>query len=277
MTDPENVADSLTSKQHVWDDFACWSQHRIAQSPEAYVVKGFPYENEPWGLPFIEWLGPLDGKSVLDLGCGLGYFSVYAAKSGAKVIGIDLQLKMLLAACLIGKINGVRCQYNQANMSRLPFLDDSFDIVVGLAILHHLSRPDLIAGLSEVHRVLREGGKAIFLEPVENSRMFNFIQNLFPAGRKHSSYYRPSCLYRRAWTRYALTVDGRDITSKELVRVGMPFKSVSVRSFGLLNRFDRFFTNQRLICLLHRIDNYVLKLLPLLTRYSRQVLVEYRK
>ena len=277
MSNPENVADGLTSKQHVWDDFACWSQYRIARSPDAYVVTGFPYEKEPWGFSFIECLGPLDGKSILDVGCGLGYFCVYAVKSGAKVIGIDIRLKMLLAAYSVATINGVECQYHTANMSRLPFVDDSFDIVVGLEILHHLSKPDLIKGLSEVHRVLCEEGKAIFVEPVENSSVFNFIQNLFPAGRKHSSNYRPSCLCHRAWARYVATQDGRDITSKELVRVGAPFRGLSVRSFGLLNRFDRFFRDQRLIRLLQLTDNYILKLLPFLKQFSRQVLVEYQK
>jgi SAM-dependent methyltransferase len=272
-----NIPDGLMSKQCVWDDFARWSECRIARSPQAFVVTGFPYKNEPWGQSFAECLGPLDGKDILDVGCGLGYFSVYAAKSGAKVVGIDLRFKMLTAAQSIAEINGIECQYHQANICRLPFANDSFDIIFGMDILHHLSKPDLGRGLSEVHRVLRQQGHALFIEPVENSRMFNFMQNVFPAGRKHSNYYRPSCLCFRAWARYVAQEDGRDLTSRELVSAGAPFRKVSVRSFGLLNRLDRFFTDKRLIFLMHVADHYILRLLPVLKRYSRQAFVEYRK
>lgn len=277
MFRPEDILDGMTPKQHVWDDFARWSGHRIARNPGDFVVEGFPYHQEPWGKALIECLGPLNGKDVLDVGCGLGYLSVYTARSGAKVSGIDLRLKMILAACSVAEINVVRCRYVQANTSILPFANDSFDTVVGVDILHHLSRPDLVRALSEVYRVLREGGKGIFVEPVENSRVFNFVQNLVPAGRKHSGDYRPSCLCPRAWASYVSSQDGRDLSTKELVYAGQPFTSVAVKPFGLLNRLERYFRNSRVPSLLNSVDHFVLKVLPFLTKYSRQVLLEYQK
>jgi len=277
MIDPENIPNGLTPKQHIWDDFGRWAQHKISECPEAHVIRSFPYGNEPWGLFLSESIGPLGGRSVLDLGCGLGYFCVYTAREGAKVIGIDLQLGMLQASKLIATINAVKCHYHQANMSKLPFYNDSFDRIVGLKILHHLSKPDLITAMNEVHRVLSPRGKAIFVEPVENNRVFNFVQNLFPAGRRYSGYYRPSCLSRRAWAIYRESHDGRDITSQELVDAGGPFESVSVEPFGLFNRLDRFIKNKRLMHSLHRIDHHIFKLLPFLKRFSREVVVEYQK
>jgi 2-polyprenyl-3-methyl-5-hydroxy-6-metoxy-1,4-benzoquinol methylase len=277
IINPEEIPDGMTSKQYVWDDFGRWVQHKIAQSPESYVVESFPNESEPWGFYFLESLGPLYGKTVLDIGCGIGRFSVYAAKAGAKVIGIDLQLEVIKAARSIADINGVKCQFQRGNVSKLPLINGSIDIVVGIEILHHLSKPDVITALSEIHRVLREDGKAIFKEPVENSKMFNFMQNLFPAGKKQCSYYRPSCLSSKAWAEYVAKQEDRDMTNKELVEAGATFKRVSLIPFGLLIRLDRFLESRKLRCLLNSIDNYILGFFPFLKRFSRGVLVEYQK
>ncbi len=277
VINPENIPDGMTSKQHVWDDFGRWVQYKISRSPESYIIKSFPYESEPWGLSFVEALGSLDEKAVLDLGCGVGHLSVYAAKAGAKVIGIDLQSEVIKAARLIAAINGVECQFQRGNICKLPLIDNSIDIIVGKEILHHLSKPDVITALSEIHRVLRERGKAVFSEPVENSKAFNFIQNLLPAGKKHSSYYRPSCLSSKAWARYQAKHEDRDMTNQELVDAGAAFKGVSLRAFGLLNRLDRFIKSRQLRCLLNSIDHYIFKCFPFLKRFSREVLAEYQK
>ena len=277
ITDVRNIPDGLTPRQSAWEGFGRWQQRKIARAPESYVVKRFPFENESWGQFFLEALGPLEGKTVLDVGCGLGYFSVFAAKAGAMVTAIDLKSEMLQAAHMIADLNGVECQFYCAKASKLPVLDNSIDIIAGMLILHHLSRPDIQSAFREIYRVLRDGGRAIFVEPVENSRVFNSIQNLLPAGRRGSGYYRPSCLCSRAWVKYLAEHDGRDITCKELTKLGAPFKKVSVKSFGLLDRIDRFIKDKRLIRLLRLTDRRVFEFLPLLERYSRQVIVQYQK
>jgi ubiquinone/menaquinone biosynthesis C-methylase UbiE len=273
----EDVPDGMTSKQCVWDEFGRWSQAKIKGSPETYMVSGFPFSNEPWAQAFTQSINSLNGKSVLDVGCGLGYFSVYAAKAGARVVAIDLQSEMLQAARMVAQINGIDCQFHRANMSRLPFADNSFDIVVGMAILHHLSKPDVLTALKEVHRVLSDGGRAVFMEPVENSMPFNFLQNILPAGRKESGYYRPSRLSTKAWARYLAKVEDRDMTNEELFHAGAPFKEVRLRAFGLLNRLDRFIKSVRLMSLVNSLDHYLFRFCPSLKRFSRDVIVEYEK
>lgn len=277
MLDPQEIPDGMTSKQYVWDNYGRWIKGKVAERPELYILRGSPFESEPWGQYLIELLGPLDGKTVLDAGCGLGSLSVHASKEGAKVFAIDLLMEIVRAARSIANVNGVRCQFQRANISKLPFIDNSFDIVLGIGILHHLSKPDVITSLEEIHRVLREGGKAVFQEPVENSRTFSFIQNLFPAGNRHFGYYRPSCLSRKAWVAYLAKQEDRDMTNQELSDAGTPFEKVLLTPFGLFIRFDRFIKSMRLIRLLHAIDHYIFILFPFLRRFARGVLVEYQK
>ncbi len=81
-------------------------------------------------------------------------------------------------------VNQVDCRFQQCNVTSLPFESDAYDIVLGLAILHHLSELDVLLALQESCTVLKPGGIAIFLEPVENSKLFDFIQNLFPGRKK---------------------------------------------------------------------------------------------
>jgi 2-polyprenyl-3-methyl-5-hydroxy-6-metoxy-1,4-benzoquinol methylase len=277
IINPKDVPDGMTPRQDWWDSHGCWHQGRIAESSESYVIKRFPFENASWGFPFLKSLGSLDGKTVLDLGCGLGYISVYAARAGAKVMATDLRLEMLRAARMIADINGVTYQFYQANISKLPIVGNSVDIAIGMRILHHLSKPDVQTAINEVYRVLRNGGKAVFIEPVENSMVFNFIQNLFPTGRKGSAWYRPSCLCPRAWQRYLAQEDDRDMNRKELVDAGVPFKRVLLTPFGFLNRLDRLVGSNQSKCLLNSIDHFVFQFFPFLKQFSREIMVEYQK
>src|SRR5205807_1094253 len=60
------------------------------------------------------------------------------------------------------------------------FPDDSFDLIVGVAILHHL---DLEVALREIRRVLRPGGRAVFLEPLWHNPLLRLGRRLTPSAR----------------------------------------------------------------------------------------------
>ena len=70
----------------------------------------------------------------------------------------------------------------------LPLPDASVDVIFGISILHHL---DLEIASREVHRVLKEGGRAIFLEPVRNSRLLTQMRQLLPKRSDASPFERP--------------------------------------------------------------------------------------
>jgi SAM-dependent methyltransferase len=124
-------------------------------------------------------LGDVRGRDVLDLGCGSGSNTALLALRGARVCGLDLSPDLITLArrrLEINRIAGdVRFVVGSAHAIDLP--DSSIDVVFGIAILHHV---DLTRTAGEIVRVLRPGGRAIFQEPVRNSRLIRGIRRLIP-------------------------------------------------------------------------------------------------
>ncbi len=99
-----------------------------------------------------------DGMTVLEIGCGTGSIWIGHEEivSGCgKLILTDLSEGMLEAA---EKNLGERenMQYRKADIQSLPFMDESFDVVIANSMLYHV--PDIEKGLREVRRVLKKGG-----------------------------------------------------------------------------------------------------------------------
>jgi ubiquinone/menaquinone biosynthesis C-methylase UbiE len=103
----------------------------------------------------VEAAGPLDGSRVLDVACGTGSLSRRLAGAGASVTGIDLAPPMLALARELS--SGIA--YIEGSADRLPFPDDSFDVVTCQQGLQFF--PDRPAAVSEMRRVLREGGGVV--------------------------------------------------------------------------------------------------------------------
>ena len=103
-------------------------------------------------------LGP--GMSVLELGCGTGYFTRELARSGADVVAVDVSPELLELARADCSTKNV-C-YEVQNACELGYPDAVFDSVVGNSVLHHL---EIEAALREIYRVLRLGGSVYFTEP----------------------------------------------------------------------------------------------------------------
>ena len=99
---------------------------------------------------------------ALEIGAGTGYFSLNLLQAG--VIGTatatDISPGMLQALEGNAERLGLEVDTQIAEAERLPFLENSFDLVFGHAVLHHI--PDLERGFAEFHRVLRPGGTIAF-------------------------------------------------------------------------------------------------------------------
>lgn len=99
-------------------------------------------------------------KRVLDIGCGPGWYALQYAKNGAKTYAVDLTGKALKLTQKHFAHYNLICYLTQADVQHLPFKDGSFDFISGSGVLHHA--PDIKKAISEVHRVLKPGGRATF-------------------------------------------------------------------------------------------------------------------
>jgi ubiquinone/menaquinone biosynthesis C-methylase UbiE len=104
---------------------------------------------------------PQYGRS-LEIGCGTGYFTLNMLQDGVvrEAVATDISARMLDALQANADRIGIAVQTVACGAEELPFEDDSFDLVLGHAVLHHI--PHLDHAFSEFRRVLRPGGEFIF-------------------------------------------------------------------------------------------------------------------
>lgn len=96
----------------------------------------------------------LAGKSVLDVGCALGYFAFEAEKRGAaRVVGVDVRESRLTIANGLRDLLGSRVEFRNKDVCGEPF-DETFDVVLFLNVIHHLREP--FSALRRLARVARE-------------------------------------------------------------------------------------------------------------------------
>ena len=98
--------------------------------------------------------------TVLELGCGTGYFTSELVRSGAEIVAIDVSPDLLQLARAQHSAPNVR--YELQNAYAMSYPDASFDSVVGSSVLHHL---EIQPALREIHRVLKRSGTIFFTEP----------------------------------------------------------------------------------------------------------------
>lgn len=109
----------------------------------------------------VPYLPSDKGAKIMDIGCGFGSF-IHAAKSKAytSVAGIDLSNEQVKVAHELG-INEVKLQ----SADDLFKEDVEFDCIVGIDIIEHLTKDELIHFLSEIKNKLRKGGSVVFRTP----------------------------------------------------------------------------------------------------------------
>lgn len=140
------------------------------------------------------------GDAVLDACCGTGDLAIAAERAGGRVTGLDFSEQMLVRAR--GKSDSV--EWVLGDVTALPFDDASFDAVtVGFGIRNV---PDLEAGLAELARVVRPGGRVACLEITRPEGMLKpffrlwfdglvpFAGKILPGGRAYS--YLPASVRR---------------------------------------------------------------------------------
>jgi ubiquinone/menaquinone biosynthesis C-methylase UbiE len=115
-------------------------------------------------------VGDVRGKKLLYIGCGVETSGILLALRGGEVWALDVSSEALRWQRKMALANGTQDRIHDVvgSCERLPFPSESFDLVVGIGILHHLQK-DLETPCSEVARVLKKDGWAIFQEPIARS------------------------------------------------------------------------------------------------------------
>ncbi|MCI0459251.1 MAG: class I SAM-dependent methyltransferase [Gemmataceae bacterium] len=193
------------------------------------------------------------GKQLLEYGCGTGSLSTVWEKHGGVVTGIDISAEGIKKATAIGLNNGIHARYYVMNAEQLEFPDASFDIIVGSAILHHL---DLKKAYSELSRVLKPGGHAVFLEPLGHNVLINLYRRLTPSMR---------------------TVDEHPLTERDIDFGKHYFTEVHCRYFGLFSLLSVPFSKTGLFRMIRNslelLDGAAISCFPFIGKYAWMVVL----
>jgi ubiquinone/menaquinone biosynthesis C-methylase UbiE len=155
--------------------------------------------------------GNCRGKAVLEYGCGTGSAAFRLAQAGANVIGIDISPVAIEKAQKTAEDLRLadHLQFLTMDAEHLSFGDDSFDLICGTGVLHHL---ELEQAYAEIARVLKPTGKAVFSEPLGHNLIINLYRKLTPRFR---------------------TVDEHPLMKRDIQLAGKFFERVHVRYYHL--------------------------------------------
>ncbi len=103
------------------------------------------------------------GSRILEVAPGPGYLAIEIAKRGAyRVTGLDISHTFVEIATRNAREAHVDIDFRQGNASAMPFLENTFDLVLCRAAFKNFSQP--LAAMNEMHRVLKPGGRALIID-----------------------------------------------------------------------------------------------------------------
>ena len=149
-------------------------------------------------------------SKILDYGCGAGHSLNKVLKfNPKKLIGIDISdISIKKAKDNIDDLSKVELLVD--NCENTNFEDDSFDIVYGEGILHHLN---ISVCLREIKRILKSDGKFLFVEPLGTNPIINFYRKLTPKSR---------------------SIDEHPLKGDDFKLIENQFKNIKIKYYGLL-------------------------------------------
>lgn len=124
----------------------------------------------------IKRLGNLNGKCLLDVGCGLGEASVYFAMQGADVTSCDLSKGMLDATSRLARANGVSVKQHLASAENMQLPSSAkFDIIYAGNLLHHV---DIAETIARIKPHLKPGGLFVSWDPLAYNPAINIYRSI---------------------------------------------------------------------------------------------------
>lgn len=130
--------------ERTWEEYHSAWQNRLSIPANPRIIKA------------LEFLSPITGKKILEVGAGTGRDAVFLASLGAEVTVLDFLLPPLLTCRKIAGNHRTTLNHVCGDAFHLPFPAETFDIVFSQGLLEHFRNPELL--LVEQKRVCREGG-----------------------------------------------------------------------------------------------------------------------
>lgn len=193
----------------------------------------------------------VQGKKVLEYGCGPGSAAFDLAKMGAEVFAIDISDVAIKQTNEQAKREGLAIDCRVMDAENLDFEDQTFDLICGSGILHHL---DLERAYKELHRTLKPNGKTVFFEPLGHNPIINLYRNFTPAMR---------------------TEDEHPLLMDDIKLAENYFNQVNSNHFNLLATAASFLPV--LSGVLNRVDKFLFRTLPFLKKHSWITILEFSK
>jgi tRNA (mo5U34)-methyltransferase len=124
----------------------------------------------------------LSGRSVLDIGCNAGYYSLEMKRRGAaRVVGVDSDPRYLAQARLASQITGLELELRQLSVYEVGTLGERFDLVLFMGVLYHLRHPLLALDLLFEHVV---GDLLLFQSMLRGSSDVMKVEHDYSFGRE---------------------------------------------------------------------------------------------
>ena len=204
------------------------------------------------------FLGELNGKKVLEIGCGSGEQAVHFAGEGASVTVIDISSESLNATFQLAQQKEIIVKTVLMNAEQLTFPKQSFDLVYINSTLMHVNQ---LKVFQECSKVLKIGGKLVVLEPLQFAPLVKMYR-LFSSYRKMKPKYMTFKMFQ----------NGQQYFSGYKHKEFYLFSSILLPFFSL-----RIPWLQKIYYSVSSIDNLLLKAFPWL-KYGYWVCVsEYQK
>lgn len=238
-----------------------WHDRRFAEAPgRGVAVRSFAsaLTTEAINRTFARAKALCPGRQVLDYGCSHGQASLRLRAFGAtSVHGIDISPVAVAQAREAAALAGVdHMAFDVMNAEVLEFPDQSFDLVFGVAILHHL---DIDRACAEIARVLRPDGVALFLEPMGHNPGINLVRRATPGSRTEDEHPLLAPDFA-IFDRHFATVDTEFMNLLTLLTAPL----IGVPGRDLLRRG------------LNSVDKVLLRTAPFLGRYAWNALLTMR-
>ena len=180
-------------------------------------------------------------KTMLDYGCGVGNNAQkFAEANPSKLFGIDISEVSINKAIENAKSLNLQIDYLVDNCEETKFKTETFDLVFGSGILHHLN---LEKSVREINRILKKNGEMVFLEPLGTNPLINFYRKLTPKSR---------------------SLDEHPFLGEDFKFINSLFNKVTVKYYGFFTLiFFLFYRNPKkslMFKIISKLDDYFFKI-----------------